>query len=462
MLDKTLDETAARLTPGEAKLLVLRYVKRASLRPDPRNARKHSREQVASIANSIGAFGFNNPILHDADGVIVAGEGRWLAAGVRGLDEVPAINLGHLTEQQRRAYALADNRIALDATWDEAKLARELAALEAGMAKLAGFSDKEVERLLASALEVAGGGVAGVSSGLTDPEAIPAAPARPVSAIGDIWCCGKHRVICGDATNGEHVAALLAGGKPHLMATDPPYGVEYDPAWRADEQFVANRRRDGKSTIKTGAFAALGAVQNDDRADWREAWALFPGDVAYVWHSALFAPEVALSLEAVGFERRAQIIWRKPHFAISRGHYHWQHEPCWYVVRQGATGHWAGDRKQTTIWDITSLVGFTTQTEGENARTGHSTQKPVECMRRPILNNSMVDDAVYDPFLGSGTTLIAAEMTARVCYGCELSPAYVDIIVKRWQDFTGRQAVLDGDGRSFEATGVERGALLAI
>jgi len=451
------------LDTGEPKrLLRLEYVPLDSLKPDPRNARKHSKQQLETIAASIDAFGFNNPILFDADRLIVAGEGRWRAGKLRRLAEVPAICLGHLTEAQRRAYALADNRIALDATWDDAKLARELAALEAGMAKAAGFTDKEVEKLLAAAMAAASGeALPGGAIGLTDPDTIPDTMGRPVSQAGDIWLCGKHRVACGDCTSPELVAALLAGAKPHLMDTDPPYGVDYDPAWRATPEVEATRRAQSADSADR-RFVAAGEVTNDGQVDWSPAWRLFPGDVAYVWCASLHSPEVALSLDAAGFERRAQIIWRKPQFAISRGHYHWQHEPCWYVVRKGATGHWAGDRRQTTVWDIASLVGFTSQTDGPNARTGHSTQKPVDCMRKPILNNSKPGELVYDPFLGSGTTLIAAEMTGRVCYGAEIAPAYADLAVRRWQDFTGHAARLEGDSRTFEATGVERGALLAI
>jgi DNA modification methylase len=185
--------------------------------------------------------------------------------------------------------------------------------------------------------------------------------------------------------------------------------------------------------IKTGrrkTARAVGVVTNDHRADWREAWALFPGDIAYVWHASLHTTEVLTSLEAVGFERRSQIIWDKTRLLISRGHYHWRHEPCWYVVRKGCGAHWQGARDQATVWPI----------EHRKSETGHSTQKPVECMRRPMLNNSAPGDALYDPFLGSGTSVIAAEMEDRTCYGLELEPRYVDVIVSRWEAFTGLKA----------------------
>jgi DNA modification methylase len=215
------------------------------------------------------------------------------------------------------------------------------------------------------------------------------------------------------------------------MVTDPPYGVEYDPNWR-HEAGVSSSARTGK-------------VQNDDRADWREAWALFPGSIAYVWHGALHASEVAASLEATGFSIRAQIIWGKERLVIGRGDYHWQHEPCWYAVRE--KGNWTGDRKQTTLWTISS--------RDQDADTVHGTQKPVECMRRPVLNNTSPGEFDYDPFLGSGTTLIAAKTTGRVCLGVELDPAYVDVAVRRWQDFTGQRATLDA-GETFGEVSLKR------
>jgi DNA modification methylase len=272
-------------------------------------------------------------------------------------------------------------------------------------------------------------------AGEVDPEAasregeddVPELPETPISRPGDLWVLGKHRLLCGDATVATDVERLLGDVKPLLMVTDPPYGVEYDPGWRNKAGASATKR--------------TGKVLNDDRADWREAWALFPGDVAYVWHGALHATTVADSLIASGFNIRSQIIWAKDRLVLSRGDYHWQHEPCLYAVKKTGKGHWAGDRKQTTLWQIAN--------KDQDAETVHGTQKPVECMRRPILNNSSPGQAVYEPFMGSGTTLIAAETTGRVCFGIELNPAYVDVAVERWQQFTGLLAVLDGDGRTF-------------
>jgi len=217
--------------------------------------------------------------------------------------------------------------------------------------------------------------------------------------------------------------------------TDPPYGVDYDPAWR-------HRRGVNQS-------ARRAKVRNDTQADWGAAWALFRGDIAYVWHGALHATTVAESLGREGFHIRAQIIWAKERLVIGRGDYHWQHEPCWYAVR--SKGHWTGDRKQTTLWNIPSGK--------QDSETQHSTQKPVECMRRPMQNNSSPGQAVYDPFLGSGTTLIAAETIGRACFSMELEPAFVDVAVHRWEAFTGQKAALLSNGRLFESVATERGAV---
>lgn len=397
--------------------------------PYARNARTHSAAQVAQIAASIRAFGFTNPILAGDAGDVVAGHGRLAAARQLGLAEVPVIVLRGLSETQRRQLVLADNRIALNAGWDAEMLRLELCDLRELGADLSelGFTETELARAFNG----------GVSTGLTNEDEVPIAPAEPVARLGDIWLLGEHRIRCGDSTRADDVAALFGAAKPSLMVTDPPYGVEYDPEWRHRLGVNASKR--------------TGKVLNDERADWRQAWALFPGDVGYVWHGALRATTVAEGLIAAGFAIRAQIIWAKERLVIGRGNYHWQHEPCWYAVRNKA--HWAGDRKQTTLWTIPN--------RDQDQETEHSTQKPVECMRRPILNNSSPGQAIYDPFLGSGTTLIAAETTGRACLGMELNPIYVDIAIKRWEAFTGRKATLDGDGSTHDAIAAARAAQAA-
>jgi len=266
-------------------------------------------------------------------------------------------------------------------------------------------------------------------------------PSRPVSALGEVWRCGDHRVLRGDATRPEEVAHVLGEARPVVMITDPPYGVEYDPMWREEAGLGAQRQ--------------TGKVANDDRVDWSEAVRCFPGDIIYIWHAGIHSGPVAAGLLEVGFEIRAQIIWTKPHFVLSRGSYHWQHEPCFYCVRKGARSRWRGDRTQSTVWPVATLNPFGGKNQEETA-TGHGTQKPIELMRRPILNHTERGDAVYDPFLGSGTTLIAAELTGRICYGIEIDPKYVDLAVCRWQRLTGRSATLEGDGRSFDEVKAER------
>jgi DNA modification methylase len=413
--------------PGPAPgPLAVAYVSLASLVPYSSNARTHSEAQVAQIAASIAEFGWTNPILVDEAGGVIAGHGRILAATKLGMAEVPTITLAGLSAAQKRALVLADNKLALNAGWDNALLADELRALEVDGFDLdvIGFSDDELAALFNTG-----------NAGNGDPDAVPEPPAEPVSVLGDVWLLGKHRLVCGSSTEADDVAKALNGVKPHLMVTDPPYGVEYDPNWRTEAGV-------------NGPGGAKGKVLNDDKADWREAWALFPGHVAYVWHGGLHAQVVAESLQAAAFQVRAQIIWDKVHLVIGRGDYHWQHEPCWYAVRKGKTGHWSGDRKQTTVWAIE---------KPRKNETGHGTQKPVECMRRPIENNSKPGDAVYEPFSGSGTTIIAAEMTGRACLAIELNPAYVDVAVKRWQEFAGGVATLEGDGRTFDEIAAARG-----
>jgi DNA modification methylase len=393
--------------------------------PYAQNARTHSPAQVAEIAGSIRAFGFANPILVGEDGDIIAGHGRLAAARQLGLTEVPVIVIAGLGEAERRQLVLADNRIALNAGWNIEMLSlelTELAALGVDLAAL-GFSKGELARALTPANP----------GGLIDEDEVPELSRTAVTRSGDLWHLGEHRLICGDCTDAGVVARLLDGVGPGLLVTDPPYGVSYDPAWRHEAGVNASKRR--------------GKVRNDHKADWREAWALFPGSIAYVWHGALHATTVAASLEAEGFSIRAQIIWAKERLVIGRGDYHWQHEPCWYAVRD--KGNWTGDRKQTTLWTVPS--------RDQDAETIHGTQKPVECMRRPILNNSSPGEAVYDPFLGSGTTLIAAETASRVGYGIEIDPLYVDVAIRRWQAFAGREATLP-DGQGFSTVERERGA----
>lgn len=393
----------------------------ADLIPYARNARTHSDAQVAQIAASVTEWGWTTPVLVDEAGSIIAGHGRVMAARKLGLEDVPVMVATGWSEAQKKAYVLADNQLALNAGWDIDLLKVEVGNLDAEgfNLDLIGFDDKLLADLLAEPTD-----------GLTDPDAVPEPPADPVTVLGDVWVMGNHRIICGSSTEADTVAKLLGPVKPHLMVTDPPYGVEYDASWRLSAM-------PEKNTIN----GSHGKVENDDKADWREAWALFPGDVAYVWHAGNMAHVVAESLLACNFGIRAQIIWAKNQFVIGRGDYHPQHEPCWYAVKKNRKGHYDGGRKQSTIWQID---------KPRKSETGHSTQKPIECMQRPIENNSSPGQAIYEPFSGSGTTIIAGEATGRHVYAVELNPAYVDVAVIRWQDFTGQQAIHEATGKTFD------------
>ena len=328
----------------------------ARLIPYVRNPRKND-TAVEKMCGAIREFGFRIPVVARSDGSVIDGHLRLKAAQRLGLQEVPVALADDLTEAQIKAFRLLANRSAAWAEWDDELLALELQDLKGLDYDLAltGFDAGELRRL---------------TEDLTDEDAAPDAPATPVTKPGDLILLGSHRLLCGDATQAEDVARLLDGIRPHLMVTDPPYGVDYDPAWR-NEAGVSATKRTGK-------------VANDDRADWRDAWALFPGDTAYVWYAAIHATTAAESLIACGFDIRAQIVWSKNRFALGRGDYHWGHEPCWYAVRKGTRSHWQGARDQSTLWSMASAGT-------EDAATPHGTQKPVEqCAGRSSITASAV------------------------------------------------------------------------
>ncbi|MCC7063411.1 MAG: DNA modification methylase [Planctomycetes bacterium] len=397
----------------------------ADLNLDAANARLHPEKNLAAIRSSLAQFGQRKPIVVQKKGMIVrAGNGTVLAARALGWTEIAAVVVDD-DNATAAAFAIADNRTADLAEWDDEVLATLLQSMDEATRKAVGFDQVDLDQLLKD-----------LTPEVVD-DVVPEPPTNPSSKLGDLWLLGGHRLLCGDSTKAEDVHRLLAGSKPFLMVTDPPYGVEYDPEWR-HETGLNNSDRTGR-------------VANDDRVDWTDAYNLFPGTVAYVWHAGRFAADLVVNLRDAKFEVRTQIIWRKPRFAISRGHYHWQHEPCWYAVRPGASAKWCGDRSQSTIWDI--------DYKGQDADTVHGTQKPLECMARPVRNHGGAGDDVYDPFLGSGTTLIACEQIGRKCFGLELDPRYVDVIVQRWEKATGREATLDGDGRTFAVIKAERSGI---
>lgn len=387
--------------------------------PYAKNPRKISAKAVGKVAASIKEFGFRQPIVVDEKDVVLVGHTRLLAAGQLGLEEVPVHRAEGLTAAQAKAYRLADNRTNEEAIWDLNLLGGEIHDLAGFDLSLTGFDPTELSQ------------IRGAREGLTDEDEAPELPGAPVSRKGDVWRCDGHRILCGDATQPDDIAKVLSGTKPLLMVTDPPYGVGYDPDWR---------NRAARANGKSYGATAVGTVPNDNRHDWSGAWALFPGQVAYVWHAGKYAGQLQASLSKAGFIIRNQIIWAKPRFVIGRGAYHWQHEPCWYAIRKAKNANWHGDRGQSTLWTVSH----------QKSETGHSAQKPVEIMRRPIVNHTDQRDAVYDPFLGSGTTMIAAETVGRVCYGIEIDEAYVDVAVKRWRNFTGQEATLEENGQTFE------------
>jgi DNA modification methylase len=379
------------------------------------NPRKND-HAVEAVAAAIKRFGFRVPVLAKSDGSLIDGHLRVKAAKHLGMEEVPAVLCDDLSEADIKALRISINRMAELAEWDAELLNAELEGLAAE-----GFSIEDLG-FDTAALEELGADLGLEEKPETDaePQIDKAEELRAKWGVepGQLWELGEHRLLCGDSTKKEDVERMMGEDRPLLMVTDPPYGVEYDADWRNKAT-----RADG---TPIGA-SAVGKVENDSRADWREAWQLFNGDVAYVWHAGLFAPTVAESLAACGFELRSQIVWAKSNFAIGRGDYHWKHEPCWYSVRKGKKGHTKGDRSQTTLWEID---------KPQKSETGHSTQKPVECMARPIRNHD--SEFVYEPFSGSGTTIIACEQLGRKCRAIEISPGYVAVALQRWADATGK------------------------
>lgn len=409
---------------------------------DPKNARKHSDRNLAVITGSISEVGAARSIVIDEKNVVLAGNATARSAAAAGVTKLKiidtdgstliAVRRRGLTDVEKVRLALADNRASELASWDPEVLEQ----LQASGVSLEGlFSEDEMLDMLSGRSR----------EGLTDPDELPLM--RPTSIErGQLFGLGAHRLLCGDAEVPGDVAQLLGAAKPRLMVTDPPYGVQYAPAWRR-EAGVNNSDR-------------MGAVKNDDRADWSAAWKLFPGSVAYVWHAGVFASVVEASLKSADFGLRSQIIWRKPRLVLSRGHYHWQHEPCWYAVRTGKAAGWIGKRKQATVWPIEvplhrcqncgalsaeetidalpSTVWDVDPKDGTGL-TVHGTQKPVECMARPMRNHAA--PSIYDPFVGSGTSIIAAEILKRAVFAIDVDPTYVQLTIDRWEAFTGQKAV---------------------
>ena len=406
-----------------------------------RNPRKND-HAVDRMCSSIREFGFKCPVLARSDGEVVDGHLRLKAARRLGITEVPVILCDEWTPAQVKAFRLMVNRSVTWADWDDELLAlelQELAAIDFDL-QSTGFDPRELDELLLHSDE---------------DESLDTAPPlaeSPVSHPGDLWRCGQgshaHRILCGDATDPLAVSRLLGQQQPLLMVTDPPYGISLDSEWRdraglnghgpAEASYMKHRTPGHTHTT----------ISSDTRADWSDSFALVPGlQVAYVWHASAFTREVLDGLQRIGFVHHQQIIWNKGRAVLTRTPYWFAHEPCWFVRKKNAP--WYGKPgENTTVWDAPSpkfIMGGSAEDKYD-----HPTQKPIELMRRPILNHTRRGELVYDPFLGSGTTVAAAETTGRVCCGLELDALYIDVTVRRWQALTGASAYLDGDGRTFD------------
>ena len=403
--------------------------------PYARNARTHSPEQVQRIAGSIKEFGFLNPVVISDDGGILAGHGRVMAAQKLGLKEIPCVIESHLTEAQKRAYILADNRLALDAGWDEEMLKVELSELQDLNfdLDLIGFNPEELQIYL-------GDSESGNEDSEGEDEEIDVDEnAEAVTELGDIWLLGDHRLMCCDSRDEECVKKLFSSNIPVLMVTDPPYGIKYDASTR-----VTYKDKDRKELKMSASKNRVGVVLNDDVTNWYDSYKNYPGNVAYVWLASTHADDFMTDLKKCGFEITQVIVWNKTQLVFGHNDYHWKHELCIYATR--GNHNWKGGRSQTTVWDIETIRTL----KKEEGEWGHSTQKPIECMKRPIENNSDEGDYVYDPFCGSGTTIIAAERTGRKCLACELNPVYCDAIIRRWEQETGERAIRESDGLAFD------------
>ena len=397
----------------------------AKLLPYARNARTHSDEQVAQIAASIAEFGFTNPILAGADGVIVAGHGRLAAAHKLGLELVPVVVLEHLSPTQRRALVIADNRIAENAGWDEAMLRIELVTLQDDDfdVSLTGFDADALADLLADE--------DGNSAGETDDDAVPEITETPISRPGDVWVLGGHRLLCGDSTKAECFEQLLQGEPVDMVFTDPPYNVNY--ANTAKDKMRGTNRAILNDNLGDGFYDFLLAALTPTIANCR-------GGI-YVAMSSSELDVLQSAFREAGGKWSTFVIWAKNTFTLGRSDYQRQYEPILYGWPEGATRHWCGDRDQSDVWQI----------KKPHKNDLHPTMKPVELVERAIRNSSRPGNVVLDPFGGSGTTLIAAEKSGRLARLIELDPKYVDVIVRRWQDWTGKQATRESDGVAFDA-----------
>lgn len=388
--------------------------------PYARNARTHNDEQIAQIAASIREFGWTNPLLVDGERGIIAGHGRLAAARKLGISEVPVIELRHLTEAQKRAYILADNQLAANAGWDTDLLKIEIGDLAEQNFDLSllGFDAEFLDGLLADDPQ----------EGLTDPDEAPEPQETVVTVSGDLWLMGNHRLLCGDSTSIDAVQVLMDGQAADMLLTDPPYNVAYEGKTKETLK-IKNDSLSNESfrQFLTDAFSTACIVMK-------------PGAVFYIWHADSEGYNFRGACADVGLEVRQCLIWEKNSLVLGRQDYHWQHEPCLYGWKDGAAHLWAADRKQTTILRF----------DRPNRNGEHPTMKPVALFEYQMLNNTKGQDIVLDLFGGSGTTMIAAEKNGRSSRLVELDPKYCDVIIRRWQNFTGKKAIHAATGKTFD------------
>jgi DNA modification methylase len=389
-----------------------------TLIPYAKNARTHSDEQVAQIAGSIKEFGFNNPVLVDKDNSVIAGHGRLMAARKLGMDKVPVVQLGHMTEAQRKAYVLADNRIALNSGWDAGMLSLELQDLKDDIdLSLLGFDPDELDALLNPIEE---------TEGLTDEDAVPDVPDEPKTKLGDIYILGNHRLMCGDSTSIDCVEKLMDGNKADMVFTDPPYNMDFTGGIHADGSKSFNAKHGG---IKNDKMTKAEAEDFFDAIN-SIIYAYCVG-AFYITFYRLGIGEYWKSLERINLKVRSLIIWDKGNHTLSNSDYMSKYEPIFY----GWTGdnhNFYGGNNGMDIWDIKRTA----------KNDLHPTMKPVELIEKALEDASKLGNTVLDLFGGSGSTMIACEKLGRKSRLMELDPKYCDVIVQRWEEFTGKKAVL--------------------
>ena len=415
----------------------------ARLKPYERNPRLHSADQVAKVAASIASYGWTVPLLITEDGEVIAGHGRLLAARHLGLTEVPVIRLSHLSPEQVRAYRVADNQLVLEGAWDEKLLAAELHALNAtGFdLDLTGFDQEDLDRLLTP--------LDGDDSSLAGEDAIPDPPVNPVSRPGDLWLLGAHRLLCGDSTKADDVVRVMHNHKAILFASDPPYLVSYDGTNHPSKQGWPDKNKDwSESYAITWDDASQGPELYEGFIKAAIEHAILPNAAWYCWHASRRQAMVEGVWEKFGAFVHQQIVWAKDRGILTRSYYLWQHEPCFFGWLKGNKPPRVSDDYPSTVWNLPTVK------VGE--KTDHPTSKPVDVFAIPMRQHAKPGEVCFEPFSGSGSQIIAGEATGRQVYAIEISPQYIDVVVKRWQTATGKQAALDGDGRSFDEIAGER------